>query len=200
MPTSGVLECNQNFKYPKKLPAALNSSILAENGAGSTNNSYFIMPPGCVLHWNQNIESAKNCLRRQKKRERKREGRKLFIKSAKASRPSAKRERRASGWEKWHPVKKYLRQLWKAYEGRIPAQMFTLIVNPGSITVFDFWKKFKSFKKWCIFCQSQNSQNKHYFLKLLTFFQKSKHSFWPRIWNQRENLHQNASFAFIALL
>ena len=70
MPTSGVLECNQNFKYPKKLPAALNSSILAENGAGSTNNSYFIMPTGCVLHWNQNIESAKNCLRRQRKREK----------------------------------------------------------------------------------------------------------------------------------
>ena len=82
----------------------------------------------------------------------------------------------------------------KAYEGRIPGQMFTLIVNPGSITVFDFWKKFKSFKKLCIFCQSQNSQNKHYFLKLLTFFQKSKHSFWPRIWNQRKNLHQNAFF------
>ena len=71
MPTSGVLECNQNFKYPKKLPAALNSSILAENGAGSTNNSYFIMPTGWVLHWNQYLESAKNCLRRQKKREKK---------------------------------------------------------------------------------------------------------------------------------
>ena len=114
MPTSDVLECNKNFKYPKNLPAALNSSILAENGAGSTNNSYFIMPTGCVLHWNQYLESAKNCLRRQNKREkgkRKREGRKLFIKSAKVSRPSAKRERRASGWEKWHPVKKYLRQL-----------------------------------------------------------------------------------------
>ena len=82
----------------------------------------------------------------------------------------------------------------KAYEGRIPGQMFTLIVNPGSITVFDFWKKFKSFKKWCIFCQSQNSQNKHYFLKLLTFFQKSKHSFWPRIRHQRKNSPQNAFF------
>ena len=51
------------------------------------------------------------------------------------------------------------------------------------------------------FCQSLDSQNKHYFLKLLNFFQKSKHIFWPRIWNQRKNLHQNRfSYAFITLL
>ena len=101
MPTSGFLECNQNFKYPKKLPAALNSSILAENGAGSTNNSYFMMPSGhcppdafyteiSTLKVQKIACGAKRSLGRKEKREKKKNKirEKLFIKSTKASRPS----------------------------------------------------------------------------------------------------------------
>ena len=107
MATSGVLECNSHFKYPKFSPAALNNSaiwlqiVLFSTFFHVLKNSFSQTPKG-----------RENQRRKEREKGRKKEERrKLFVRSAGASRPSAKRERRASGWEKWHPVKKYLRQL-----------------------------------------------------------------------------------------
>ena len=90
MATSGVLECNSHFKYPKFSPAALNNSAIWLQIVLFLNIfSFFEELP---------FPNTKRKRKPEKKGKRKKgEGRKLFVRSSGASRPSAKRERRASG-------------------------------------------------------------------------------------------------------
>ena len=90
MATSGVLEYNQPFKYPNFSPAALKNEHLAGNCIISI-----------VLLSEVKFLKRQKPEKRKKKRKRKKGGKegggKLFLGSARVSRPSAKREGRASG-------------------------------------------------------------------------------------------------------
>ena len=94
MATSGVLECNSHFKYPKFSPAALNNSAIWLQIVLFLNIFSFFEEVPFPKH--QKEEKTRE-ERKEKRREKKGEGRKLFVRSSGASRPSAKRERRASG-------------------------------------------------------------------------------------------------------
>ena len=82
----------------------------------------------------------------------------------------------------------------KAYEERILVQIFTLIPNPGSKTMFWLLKKGQKFQKIVFILRILTLAENTPFFETFELFSKVKHSYWARIHNQRKHLSRNASF------